>query len=299
MHAAHAIAGGHRCLVMGVLNVTPDSFSDGGLWNETRSAIDRGFELTARGADIVDVGGESTRPGATRTSEAEELERVLPVVSALASAGTSVSVDTMRSSVAEAAVDAGAMIINDVSGGLADPRILMVAARTGSVYVASHWRGHSMDMQAHAQYDDVLAEVSGELGHRIRAALDAGVSPESLVIDPGLGFAKQADHNWCLLAALPEIRTLGFPVLVGASRKGFLGPVCLDPNAGPPERDHATHAVSTLAAQAGAWGVRVHDPQGSAEAVRVAAAVTANRPLRDGAAALPGSGGSSSRIRRC
>jgi len=269
-----------RCQVMGVLNVTPDSFSDGGRWLQTRAAIARGLELTSQGADIVDVGGESTRPGAARVSEGEELQRVVPVVSALASAGVLVSVDTMRSTVAAAAVDAGATIINDVSGGLADPRILGVAARTRSLYVASHWRGHSSVMQAHALYDDVVAEVTEALVHRIRAALEAGVSPERLVIDPGLGFGKEAEHNWRLLAALPELRALGFPVLVGASRKRFLGPVCLDPEADPAGRDQATHAVSALAAQAGAWGVRVHEPRGSADAVRVAAAVTAHRVTR-------------------
>jgi dihydropteroate synthase len=265
---------------MGVLNVTPDSFSDGGCWQDTAAAVARGFELVEQGADLVDVGGESTRPGAVRPSEAEELDRVLPVVAELARAGVLVSVDTMRASVAMAAVAAGAVIVNDVSGGLADPLMAPVVARTGARYVISHWRGHAATMQQRARYDDVVAEVTGELRARCVAALDAGIAPDRLIVDPGLGFAKEAEHNWQLLAALPQLRALGFPVLVGASRKRFLAGIPLDPAAGPADRDQATHAISALAAQAGAWGVRVHEPRGTAEAVRVAAALASAQEPR-------------------
>lgn len=271
LEAAPVVGGVGRCVVMGVLNVTPDSFSDGGQWDEVEAAIARGHALIAQGADLVDVGGESTRPGAVRVDEAEERRRVLPVVAALAASGAVVSIDTMRASVAEAAVEAGAAMVNDVSGGLADPRMRHVVARTGASYVASHWRGHSTVMNSRATYGDVVTDVLAELRARCNAAQDAGIAPERLIVDPGLGFAKDAEHNWRLLGALPALRSLGFPVLVGASRKRFLSDVCLDPGAAPAERDHATHAISVLAAQAGAWGVRVHEPRGTVEALRVVA----------------------------
>lgn len=263
-----------RCLVMGVLNVTPDSFSDGGRWLDPGIAVAHGIELAREGADIVDVGGESTRPGARRIGVEEELRRVLPVIRGLSNAGVTVSIDTMRADVAAAAVDAGAELLNDVSGGLADPRLLSFAASSGLPYIAMHWRGHSAAMNDLATYDDVVREVCAELRERLRAAADAGVDPERVVVDPGLGFAKEADHNWALLEAIDDIGALGHPVLVGASRKRFLGEL-LAVDGRPPapaDRDRATDAVSALAAWQGVWCVRVHDVAGSAQAVRVAQA---------------------------
>jgi dihydropteroate synthase len=264
-----------RCLVMGVLNVTPDSFSDGGLWLGPEQAYEHGLAMVEQGADLVDVGGESTRPGAQRPPVEEELRRVLPVVGALAEAGVTVSVDSMRAEVVEQALERGARIVNDVSGGLADPGMLGVAAQAGVPFVVMHWRGHSTDMQRRAEYADVVADVTAELRARVDAALAAGVKPEQVVVDPGLGFAKTGDHNWALLAHLDAVRALGHPVLVAASRKRFLGTLLADPAGGEPReplaRDAATAAVSTLAAAAGAWCVRVHDVGPSADAVRVAA----------------------------
>ena len=256
-----------RTLVMGVVNVTPDSFSDG--YPDPDAAVQHGLQLLEEGADLLDVGGESTRPGAGRVDEREELQRVLPVVRDLAAAGASVSVDTTRASVAAAALEAGAQVVNDVSGGLADPAMLPLVAEAGVPYVVMHWRGHSADMQRRARYDDVVAEVCAELVQRRDAALAAGVDGERVVLDPGLGFAKEPEHSWALLRALPTLVGLGHPLLVGASRKGFLGTLLGDaPSA---ERDHATAAVTVLAAQAGAWAVRVHAVRPSADAVRVAA----------------------------
>ena len=249
---------------MGILNVTPDSFSDAHL----SDAVDHGRRLIADGADLIDVGGESTRPGAQRVPEAEELARVLPVVEALA-ADVVVSIDTTRASVATAAVAVGARMVNDVSGGLADPEMLSTVAAAGVPYVAMHWRGHSTDMQTRAVYDDVVTEVCDELAARRNAALDAGV--QEIVLDPGLGFAKTAEHNWALLQRLDALTALGRPLLIGASRKAFLGALLDDRP--PAERDDATTAVTVLAAQAGAWAVRVHDVAGSADAVRVVARV--------------------------
>ncbi|UFU08313.1 dihydropteroate synthase [Ruania halotolerans] len=259
---------------MGVVNVTPDSFSDGGQWFQTDVAVAHGRHLLAQGADLLDIGGESTRPGATRVPVDDELDRVLPVVRALAAAGADVSVDTMRAEVAERAVSAGAHMINDVSGGLADPEMTKVVARTGCRYVLSHWRGHSDVMGDLAAYDDVTAEVGAELAERVAAARTAGVRPDQLVLDPGLGFAKDGVHNWELLAGLDRIMGLGYPVLVGASRKRFLGELLAAHGAEsfPAFRDRATAAVSALAAARGVWGVRVHDVAGSVDAVRVAQA---------------------------
>ncbi|MCC9740187.1 dihydropteroate synthase [Streptomyces sp. MNU89] len=265
-----------RCAVMGVVNVTPDSFSDGGRWFDTGDAVKRGLELVAEGADLVDVGGESTRPGASRVDEAEELRRVLPVVRGLAAEGVTVSVDTMRASVAEQAVAAGAALVNDVSGGLADPAMVPVVAGAGVPFVVMHWRGFSQDMNARAVYSDVVREVVGELRERMDAVVAGGVAPERIVIDPGLGFAKQAEHDLALLAALPELRSLGRPLLVAASRKRFLGRVLAGPGGSPPparERDAATAAVSAISAREGAWAVRVHEVRATADAVRVARAV--------------------------
>lgn len=250
--------------------MTPDSFSDGGKWDRRATAFDRGRTLAGQGADIVDVGGESTRPGAKRTPEGVERSRVLPVISDLAQSGIVVSVDTMRSSVAGAAVEAGASIINDVSGGLADPSMLRVASEADVLFVISHWRGHSDSMDSLAVYGDVVSEVASALTERCDAAVAAGISPERIIIDPGLGFAKRSNHNWALLAALPRLQQLGFPLLVGASRKRFLADACRDSAAGCAGRDATTHAISALAAAGGAWGVRVHEPAPSADAVRVA-----------------------------
>jgi dihydropteroate synthase len=265
-----------RTRVMGVVNVTPDSFSDGGAFLEPRHAVRHGLQLLDQGADLLDVGGESTRPGADRVTEREELQRVLPVVEGLAAVGAVVSVDTTRASVAAAALEVGAQLVNDVSGGLADPAMLPLVAEAGVPYVAMHWRGHSREMQSRAQYADVVAEVVAELGARREAALSAGVDPARLLLDPGLGFAKESSHSWALLKALPALTALGQPLLLGASRKGFLGELLALPDRTrrpAAERDHATAAVTVLAAQAGAWAVRVHDVPASADAVRVVAAV--------------------------
>jgi dihydropteroate synthase len=267
-----------RCLVMGVVNVTPDSFSDGGSWLDPDKAIAHGLELTDQGADIIDVGGESTRPGAQRVPLAEELSRVLPVVDALAQAGSYVSIDTMRAEVASNALAAGARMINDVSGGLADPEMAGVVATAGVPYVVMHWRGHSADMYGPAVYSDVVAEVQAELGMRIQALVAAGVDPAQLIVDPGLGFAKLPEHNWRLLASLDHIgRQAGypdpFPVLVAASRKGFLGKLLASPDGKArsfARSDDATIALTALAVAAGAWCVRVHAVPGNVDAVRVA-----------------------------
>lgn len=268
-----------RCAVMGVVNVTPDSFSDGGRWFDTTAAVKRGLDLVAQGADLVDVGGESTRPGASRVDEDEELRRVVPVVRQLASEGVVVSVDTMRASVAEQAVAAGAVLVNDVSGGLADPRMVPAVAGTGAPFVVMHWRGFSEDMNSRAVYGDVVTEVVDELRARMEAVVDGGIAPERIVVDPGLGFAKDAGHDLALLAGLGRLRALGRPVLVAASRKRFLGHVLAREGTPPParERDAATAAVSAIAAHDGAWAVRVHEVRATADAVRVARAVEGAR----------------------
>jgi dihydropteroate synthase len=269
-----------RPVIMGVVNVTPDSFSDGGFWFEPSAAIAHGRALVVDGADLVDVGGESTRPGAERPSVAEELRRVLPVVEALADEGVVVSVDTMRAEVATRALDAGAALVNDVSGGLADPDMVGMVADRGCPYVAMHWRGHSTQMQSRAVYDDVVAEVCEELAVRRDAILAAGVAAERLALDPGLGFAKHAPHNWALLAHLDALAALGQPVLVGASRKTFLGRVGVPDGAAPrppADRDLATAATSVVCAQGGVWGVRVHDVVGTRDAFAVLRQVAAHR----------------------
>ncbi|RLU85810.1 dihydropteroate synthase [Streptomyces griseocarneus] len=266
-----------RCAVMGVVNVTPDSFSDGGRWFDTEVAVKRGMDLVAEGADLIDVGGESTRPGAYRVDEREELRRVIPVVRELAADGIVVSVDTMRASVAEAAIEAGAVLVNDVSGGLADPAMVPMVATADVPFVVMHWRGFSEGMNGLAVYGDVVGEVLGELRQRLDAVVAGGVDPERLVIDPGLGFAKAAEHDLALVAQLARFRReLGLPMLVAASRKRFLGTVLAEDGAPPPparERDAATAAVSALAARDGAWAVRVHEVRASADAVRVVRAV--------------------------
>jgi dihydropteroate synthase len=273
-----------RTLVMGVVNVTPDSFSDGGEWFETDAAISHGLDLLADGADLLDVGGESTRPGADRPSLEEELRRVVPVVEALTTEGAIVSIDTMRAEVARQAVSAGATIVNDVSGGAGDREMVPWVARERLPFIAMHWRGHSIDMQARAVYDDVVAEVIQELADRRDALLEAGVDEELLVLDPGLGFAKTAEHNWALLAALPMLHELGHPVLVGASRKAFLGRVGLAPDAEPrppAHRDVETAATSVMAAMAGVWCVRVHDVGSTVRSLAVVEAAIAHAPEED------------------
>jgi dihydropteroate synthase len=269
---------------MGVVNVTPDSFSDGGQWYGAAAAIQHGLDLVAQGADIVDVGGESTRPGAQRVSAEEELRRVMPVITELVKAGVVVSVDTMRAQVADFALEAGVSLVNDVSGGLADPYMPRLVAKARVPYVVMHWRGHSHDMHSRAVYQDVVREVRDELAQRIDAVTAEGVDPSMIVLDPGLGFSKLPDwhgpdaHNWQLLTRLSEVARIGgrdFPVLVGASRKRFLGKLLAGPDGVPrpfAENDDATVAVTALAAAAGAWCVRVHQVPANADAVRVAAA---------------------------
>ena len=265
-----------RCAVVGVLNVTPDSFSDGGRYAGLDAALDHGRRMWAEGADLVDVGGESTRPGADRVDAAEETRRVLPAVTALAGEGVAVSVDTMRAAVAAAALRAGASVVNDVSGGLADPDMARVVAEAGGPMVLMHWRGHSRDMQALASYRDVVADVRQELAERVDAALAAGVAPDNLVIDPGLGFAKTAAHNWALLRRLGEFVGTGLPVLVATSRKSFLGSLLAGPDGAPRpvrEREDATVATTVIAALAGVWGVRVHEVRRNVDALKVVAAL--------------------------
>ncbi|MEU1156955.1 dihydropteroate synthase, partial [Streptomyces sp. NPDC005918] len=229
-----------RCAVMGVVNVTPDSFSDGGRWFDTTAAVKHGIDLVAQGADLVDVGGESTRPGATRVDEDEELRRVVPVVRDLAAEGVTVSVDTMRATVAERALAAGAVLVNDVSGGLADPHMVPAVAAAGAPFVVMHWRGFLTDLHARPRYEDVVSEVVDELHARVAAAIEGGIAPERVVVDPGLGFSKEAEHDLALLARLDRLHDLGHPILVAASRKRFLGRVLAGPEGAPPparERD--------------------------------------------------------------
>ncbi len=274
---------------MGVVNVTPDSFSDGGEWFGAEAAIGRGRELAAQGADIVDVGGESTRPGAQRISADEELRRVIPVITGLARDNVPVSVDTMRAEVAAAALDAGASLVNDVSGGLADPEMPRLVAQAGVPYVVMHWRGHSHQMQQRAVYADVVKEVCEELRHRVDAVISRGVDPSMIVVDPGLGFAKHPEHNWALLVNLDRLSRLdgtgqAFPVLVGASRKRFLGRLLAGPDGTPRSfagSDDATVAVTALAAAAGAWCARVHEVPANSDAVRVAEAWRAAASARE------------------
>jgi dihydropteroate synthase len=286
---------------MGVLNITPDSFSDGGRYADLDAALSHGLSIRASGADLVDVGGESTRPGADRVEAAEEAARVLPAIRALAAAGVPVSVDTTRASVAAAAIEAGAVVVNDVSGGLADPDMAKVVAAAEVPWVLMHWRGHSRDMQQLASYRDVVTEVVDELAERVDAAVAAGVDPRRLVLDPGLGFAKTAAHNWALLARLDALHALGLPVLVAASRKSFLGRLLAGPDGAPrpvDEREHATVATTVLAALAGVWGVRVHEVRPSLDALQVVAAYSAAAASRPdtGRSAAEGTRESTARV---
>ena len=239
-------------LVMGILNVTPDSFADGGRHHEFDAAVKRGLEMIAEGVDIIDVGGESTRPGADRVSQEEEIARTIPVITELAKHGATISIDTMRASTARAAVKAGAAMINDVSGGLADEAMLQTAAELKVPYIAMHWRGQSKDMNSKAVYGDVVTEVIAELNERIDAALDAGIHKDKLIIDPGIGFAKDAEHNWAIIDAIDRFVAMGYPVLVGASRKRFLG------GDSPDQREQATIELTKRLGTSGVWAVRVH-----------------------------------------
>ncbi|MEE6170289.1 dihydropteroate synthase [Mycolicibacterium sp. 120322] len=260
---------------MGIVNVTPDSFSDGGLYMEADRAVRRGCSLAAAGADIIDVGGESTRPGAHRIPAEEQKRRILPVVRELVSRGLAVSIDTMSADVADAAVQAGATLVNDVSGGLADREMARCVAEAGVPFVAMHWRAPSDTMHRHRRYHDVVADVTAELSRRIDALVAAGVDFDRIVVDPGLGFAKDAGQNWELLAQLHTLHELGRPLLIGASRKSFLGALTVDDASDPGDRDAATAAVSAIAAAAGAFCVRVHSVADNLAAVRVVAALKA------------------------
>jgi dihydropteroate synthase len=269
---------GDRLTVVGVLNVTPDSFSDGGRYVHLGEAVEHAVRMRAAGADLIDVGGESTRPGAARVDAVEESARVLPVIKELVAHGVPVSVDTYRAAVAAEALDAGAIVVNDVSGGLGDPQMAHVVRSAGCPWILMHWRGHSSNMQQLAHYENVVLDVRAELLARVDAAVAAGVDPSALVLDPGLGFAKTAEHNWALLAELDGLVELGFPVLIGASRKSFLG--ALLGAAGPrpvDEREDATTAITTYAALHGAWGVRVHEVRPSVDAALTVAAIRAHR----------------------
>jgi dihydropteroate synthase len=265
---------------MGVLNVTPDSFSDGGRFLDPSLAVKHGRQLVAEGADLVDVGGESTRPGATRPGLQEEIDRVVPVVTALAGEGVLVSVDTMRAAVAEEAVHAGAVLVNDVSGGRADDDMLTTVARLGTTYVLMHWRAHSNRMQQHTQYGDVVGDVLGELAEQLEAARDAGIEPERIAVDPGIGFSKTAEQNWDVLAGMERLHELGHPVLIATSRKRFLGALLADELGElrpPARRENGTTATSALAAAAGAWCIRAHAVQANLDAVLVASRWAAGR----------------------
>ena len=276
-----------RLVVMGVLNVTPDSFSDGGRWAETGSAVAHGLQLWADGADVVDVGGESTRPGATQIGPRDEAARVLPVLRELVGAGVVASVDTYRAQVAQAALDAGAAIVNDVSGGLADPGMLAVVRDAGCPWVIMHWRGASAGMDRLAVYGDVVTDVRHELSRRVDAALAAGIDAAQLIVDPGLGFAKNAGHNWELLARIEEIVGLGLPVLVGASRKSFLGSLLASADGEPRPtdgREHATTAITGYLARSGVWGVRVHDARAAIDAAMTVASIDSARARFEGQA---------------
>jgi len=261
---------------MGILNVTPDSFSDGGQFDSVQSAVDAATAMVAHGANIIDIGGESTRPGAERISLETELERVIPVIERLSAQGTYVSIDTMRSEVAAAAISAGARMVNDVSSGLADPDMFNVVARLGVPIVLMHWRGPSKTMQENIHYKNALVEVCAELQDRTKAALNAGIHRGNIILDPGIGFGKEAEHNWELLQNIDALLAIGYPVLVGVSRKRFLGALLTDTEGSPRDvssRDVASAAVSAHLLQHGAWGVRVHDVQATSDAYKALCAI--------------------------
>lgn len=249
-------------LVMGILNVTPDSFADGGKHYTFEHAVQRGLEMIEEGVDIIDIGGESTRPGADRVSAEEEERRVIPVIEALVGKGADISIDTMRASIARKAVEAGAVIVNDVSGGAADPDMFATVADLGCKYTLMHWRGHSKEMNSLAQYDDVVKEVIEEVTLQLDKALAAGIKRENIVLDPGLGFAKDAEHNWEILNRLDEFIALGYPVLIGHSRKRFIG------GETPDQREAGTLKISESLVGRGIWAVRVHSVAPHVELVK-------------------------------
>jgi len=266
----------HAPVIMGILNLTPDSFSDGGQFDSVKSAVDAATSMVAHGANIIDIGGESTRPGAERISLETELARVIPVVEQICAQGIYVSIDTMRSEVAEAAVAAGARMVNDVSGGLVDPQMLKVVARLGVPIVLMHWRGPSKTMQENIHYDNAVAEVCAELQDRANAALNVGIDRGNIILDPGIGFGKEAEHNWELLRNLDALLEIGYPLLVGVSRKRFLGSLLADAEGKPRDvgvRDVASATSSAYLLQRGAWGVRVHDVQATSDAYKVLCAI--------------------------
>jgi dihydropteroate synthase len=253
-------------LVIGILNVTPDSFADGGRYSTTELALKRAEEMMSEGVEIIDVGGESTKPGADRITQAEEVARVIPVLKELAKKDTPISIDTTRASVAEQAIKLGVSYVNDVSGGLADPEMYKLIAKHPKVqYIIMHWRAHSKTMQDHAIYKDVVKEVKEELEERIEDAIKAGVNPDQIIIDPGLGFAKLPEHNWELLRNIDRIALLGYPILIGASRKRFLGELTGSSN--PDDREAASIAVTAMVAKQGVWGVRTHSVKPHRDAI--------------------------------
>lgn len=247
---------------MGILNVTPDSFADGGLFFDTQLAIARGLEMIDEGVDIIDIGGESTRPGAERVSSEEEQARVLPVIKALSAENTVISIDTMRAATAQLAVEAGATIVNDVSGGAADPEMFATVAALGCKYTLMHWRGHSKDMDSKAIYGDVVTEVIEEVTISLQKALAAGIARENIILDPGLGFAKNPEHNWEILNRIDELVAMGYPILIGHSRKRFLG------SGSPQEREAATVALTQSLVGKGIWAVRVHGVKSNVAALK-------------------------------
>ena len=259
-----------RTLVMGILNITPDSFADGGRHNSFESALARAKVMIAEGVDIIDIGGESTRPGAARVSADEEIERTIPIITELKELGIPTSIDTMRASTAQAAISAGAAYVNDVSGGLADEKMAnLMAAHPDIQYIAMHWRGHSEDMQSKANYKNVVSEVKDELEDRVEALIKSGVNAEQIILDPGLGFAKTAEHNWEILRNLDRFALLGFPLLIGASRKSFLGVLLEEPD--PDLREAASIAITTEVARQGVWAVRTHGVKAHVDAIKVVA----------------------------
>lgn len=253
-------------VVMGILNVTPDSFADGGRHFSIEDALNRARQMITESVDIIDVGGESTKPGADRVSESEEEARVIPVITELAKLGTPISIDTTRASIAAKAIALGAAYVNDVSGGLADPKMYSVIANNPAVqYIIMHWRAHSKTMQEHATYKDVVKEVKEELEERINSAIEAGVNPEQIIIDPGIGFSKLAEHNWELLRNIDRLALLGYPILIGASRKRFLGELTGSDN--PDDREAASIAITSMVAKQNVWGVRTHSVKPHRDAI--------------------------------